>query len=262
MNKGICNYTIIPARKEPNETSEMVTQVLFGETYTITESASKWVNVEIDFDGYKGWIDEKLVTKIKNEDYENYKAANKRIVDKLLCTARIQKREGLHYLLMGSEINDLNENCFSIAGNSMELTFPLGGPVTQSKREKIIYAALQLLNIPYLWGGRSSFGIDCSGLVQTTCKIAGINMLRDASQQANQGKTISFIDEALPGDILFFDNSDGNIVHTGILLTSDTIIHASGSVRIDTIDHKGIFNQEKGEYTHKLRLIKNVVDSI
>ena len=260
MDKGICNYTIIPVRREPSEKSEMVTQILFGETYSICALPEKWAEIIIDFDGYKGWIDKKLVTHIEIEEYEKINNPNKKIVDKLFCTARIKEREGLHYLLMGSEICNLSNNCFSIAGISMDLTFPLVESAKQSKREIIIYTALQLLNIPYVWGGRSSFGIDCSGLVQTTCKVAGINMLRDASQQATQGKTINFVKEALPGDILFFDNSDGNIVHTAILLTSDTVIHSSGTVRIDSVDQQGIFNHEKGEYSHKLRLIKNIVE--
>ena len=260
MDKGICNYTIIPVRREPSERSEMVTQILFGETYSICTLIEKWAEIIIEFDGYKGWIDKKLITHIETDEFERINRLDKKIVNKLFCTARIKEQEGHYHLLLGSEIGPLNNNCFSIAGIQMELTSPHDGQSKQSKREKIINTALQLLNIPYLWGGRSSFGIDCSGLVQTSYKVAGIHMLRDASQQATQGKTLDFINDAIPGDILFFDNLDGNIVHTGILLTNNTVIHSSGTVRIDSIDQKGIFNHEIGEFTHKLRLIKRIVE--
>jgi len=115
------------------------------------------------------------------------------------------------------------------------------------------------LHAPYVWGGRSPFGIDCSGFTQMAYKIAGIQLLRDASQQATQGETISFISDARPGDLLFFDDEEGFITHTGILMPDSRVIHASGRVRVDKVDHQGIFDQESGKYTHKLRLIKKIL---
>jgi gamma-D-glutamyl-L-lysine dipeptidyl-peptidase len=115
------------------------------------------------------------------------------------------------------------------------------------------------LNSPYLWGGKTPFGIDCSGFTQMAYKLAGIKLRRDAWQQAEQGHTINLLEETEPGDLAFFDNDEGNIVHVGIILRDHKIIHAAGKVRIDSIDHYGINNKELKKYTHKLRLIKRMV---
>jgi cell wall-associated NlpC family hydrolase len=115
------------------------------------------------------------------------------------------------------------------------------------------------LNSPYLWGGKSPFGIDCSGFTQMVYKLCGIKILRDAKQQAQQGSALSFIEEAVPGDLAFFDNEEGKIIHVGIVLKNNKIIHASGCVRIDTLDHQGIYNASAKTYTHNLRVIKNIL---
>jgi cell wall-associated NlpC family hydrolase len=115
------------------------------------------------------------------------------------------------------------------------------------------------LNSAYLWGGRSIFGVDCSGFCQTVFRFIGIPLLRDAYQQASQGEAIGFLEETKLGDLAFFDNEEGRITHVGMLLDQDTIIHASGRVRMDTIDHLGIVNVDTGLHTHKLRIIKRML---
>jgi cell wall-associated NlpC family hydrolase len=107
-----------------------------------------------------------------------------------------------------------------------------------------------------MWGGRTPFGIDCSGFTQMVYRMAGIPLYRDVQQQALQGQVRGFAEEAQPGDLAFFDDEEGRIIHTGIVLEEGKIIHASGSVRIDTLDHQGIFNRDSGSYTHMLRVIR------
>ena len=127
-------------------------------------------------------------------------------------------------------------------------------------RESIALTAKELLNIPYLWGGRNFFGVDCSGLVHLVYKVNGIKMPRDSYQQAEIGTPLSFVEESQPGDLAFFENSEGKIIHVGIMLENQKIIHCSGKVRIDELDSSGIFNKEINEHTHKLRFVKNVLD--
>jgi cell wall-associated NlpC family hydrolase len=115
------------------------------------------------------------------------------------------------------------------------------------------------LNAPYLWGGKTPFGIDCSGFTQMVYKLNGYHLLRDASQQASQGIPLSFIEESEPGDLAFFDNEEGNIIHVGIMMENNYIIHASGKVRIDRLDHLGIYNADTNRHTHKLRVIKKII---
>jgi hypothetical protein len=129
-----------------------------------------------------------------------------------------------------------------------------------SRRAEIEDTALAFLNTPYLWGGRSFFGIDCSGLVQVVFKVAGISLPRNATQQIENGTRVQFVEEAAIGDLAFFDNDNGEVTHVGICLHKGRILHASGSVRIDTLDHQGIYNHEKRCYTHHLKVIKRVID--
>jgi cell wall-associated NlpC family hydrolase len=151
--------------------------------------------------------------------------------------------------LVNNEIT-LNGISYSILNGS------ISAPLSFEPRN-IISTAYSYLGCPYLWGGRSPFGIDCSGLTQMVFKMVNKLLPRDAWQQAlHEGEFIDLIAEAQAGDVAFFDNEEGNIIHVGILTGEGTIIHASGEVRIDSIDHQGIYNQQAKKYTHKLRIIK------
>jgi cell wall-associated NlpC family hydrolase len=162
-------------------------------------------------------------------------------------------------VLIGSSFHGLEGGSFS-AGEHEYFFDGLTEHIPQEcEREKVLEMAMMYLHSPYNWGGRSPFGIDCSGFTQMTYKLAGVQLLRDASQQATQGETISFISDAKPGDLLFFDDDEGMITHTGILLPENRVIHASGKVRIDNIDHQGIYDPRKGKYTHPLRMIKKIL---
>jgi cell wall-associated NlpC family hydrolase len=126
-------------------------------------------------------------------------------------------------------------------------------------KSNIVNTALLYLNTPYLWGGKTPFGIDCSGFTQMVYKLNGFNILRDASQQASQGEVLSFIEESSPGDLAFFDNNEGEITHVGIIMEDHRIIHAHGKVRIDLLDQSGIYNLDTKIHSHKLRMIKKIV---
>ena len=160
---------------------------------------------------------------------------------------------------MGSEIHNCSDKIFHFNNSKFELSYSLNSSKYSSQGEIIIFSALQMLNIPYLWGGRSSFGIDCSGLVQTSFKVAGIKLPRDASEQSKCGDLVYSIVDSKAGDLAFFENENGKIVHTGILISQDKIIHSSGYVRTDVIDKVGIFDLTTHEYSHKLHSIKRIV---
>ena len=260
---GISNLSSIPVRTEPKEKSEMCTQILIGEHFEIIEETEKWCKIKLNHDGYEGWIDAKMVTPLSAEEF-TYLSTNFQPVTSDIFNIVQQVNHYRNFLIVaGSTLPHFNNNdsTFKIADTAYRLE---GNAVIQSvefdKRSRIINAALTYFNAPYQWGGRTPLGVDCSGLTQIAYKIAGIKIPRDASEQVLLGDHFSFVEEALPGDLAFFDNEEGNIVHVGIIWEKNKIIHSSGKVRIDNIDHAGIFNGETRRYTHQLRVMKRLIN--
>ncbi|WP_124980766.1 C40 family peptidase [Nonlabens xiamenensis] len=250
MRYGICPISIAPLRKEAADTSEMVSQVLYGELFKIIEPRKKWSKIRLAHDKYEGWLDNKQLLEIDAEDYHNLLKSPIVYATDLLAHIT-HADQTLSTVTMGAYVSSapfLQDNSM-ITGTTSE---------GQSK-SKLIENALLLLNAPYLWGGRSPLGIDCSGFTQLVYRLNGIHLLRDASQQATQGEVLSFIEESEPGDLAFFDNNEGQITHVGLIMSDNYIIHAHGKVRIDRLDQSGIFNVEKHTHTHKLRVIKKII---
>tara|TARA_B110000503_G_C7093884_1_gene390651 strand:- start:471 stop:1232 length:762 start_codon:yes stop_codon:yes gene_type:complete len=251
---GICNLAIVPIRFEPSDRSEQVSQLLFGEHFKIIEQLPKWVFIELAYDGYKGWIDIKQFQYISEI---NYNILNDLPV--FLSSDLIEyistPAEHLISIAMGSSLAFIDHKDI----NTSDFVFE--GTKTFGKKDKseLIKTSYLYLNAPYLWGGKTPFGIDCSAFTQMVYKLNGYHLLRDASEQASQGEALSFIEESEPGDLAFFDNEEGKIVHVGIMMSDNYIIHASGKVRIDRLDHLGIYNVDTGRHTHKLRVIKKII---
>lgn len=261
MKYGVASISVIPMRGEPSEKSEMVSQLLLGECLTILEEKENWSYIENAYDGYKGWIDSKTITPVSRQYFEEYAEHSGYEVCPGICHAHDIIR-GDHILIpTGASLNYYNNETkeFEIADKKYKITSFID-VVNYKKSSEIVDMANALLNTPYLWGGRSAFGIDCSGFTQLLFKIAGIKLPRDASQQVHEGSPVNFVSEVKPGDVAFFDNEDGTIIHVGILDGEGSIIHASGKVRKDAFDQQGIFNNRLGKYTHKLRIIKRMVE--
>jgi len=241
----------LPLRREPSERSEMVSQLLFGEWAESTGTAGNWIQLRTLFDGYSGWADKNAL--IAGDRSESAEA----LVTVPYTRVRAGKTGRIHYLPAGSVISDYSGDSFSLAGEDYiierEEDLSIPGP-----QHPFAQTGEQLCSIPYLWGGRSGFGFDCSGLTQFICRLRGYAIPRDAGMQSLVGTTINFVHEALPGDLLFFDNEEGQIVHTGLVINEGMILHASGAVRIDRFDHQGIFHGERKAYSHKLRVIKRI----
>jgi hypothetical protein len=251
---GICNLSIIPLRFEASDKSETVSQVLFGEYFEIIEMQKQWFKIRLAFDSYEGWIDRKQCQQITAENYEVLsKEAD--ILNTDLVEYVSTKNNVLLPITLGASLSFLNHPEINIDN------FEFEGLKTSGKKPKnnVVLTAYNYLHSPYLWGGKTPFGIDCSGFTQMVYKLNGYFLLRDASQQATQGEVLSFIEESEPGDLAFFDNEDGKIIHVGIVLEDNYIIHASGKVRIDRLDHLGIYNAETNRHTHRLRVIKKII---
>lgn len=243
-NFGICTLSIVPLRAEPGDKSEMVSQLLYGDTFSVLGRAVKWVQVETTFDSYKGWVDAKQIREFDEKNLPEKLTFSADLVEHVT-----DENNQLLTIVLGSDVSHLKKLNHQFEGNTCS---------GKSDKGKLVEISLMYLNSPYLWGGKSPFGIDCSGLVQMVYKLAGYRLPRDAWQQANVGETLSFIEESEPGDLAFFDNSEGKIVHVGIILGNHQIIHAHGKVRIDKLDQYGIFNTDTNKHSHQLRVIKKV----
>jgi|SRR5690625_588147 len=249
MQYGICNLNCVPVRRENSDTSEMVTQILFGDHFEIIEKQKKWSKIRIAFDQYEGWIDNKQYHSLTKDEFETYhQNPDSFLID--LVDFAVDSNHLLTLLSMGANLKALP--IFNLECEGQQTNQPL-------PKDKLIEIAANYLNAPYLWGGKTPFGIDCSGLTQMVYKIGGYSLFRDANQQVNQGIPLSFIEESEPGDLAFFDNEEGKIIHVGIMMENNYIIHAHGKVRIDRIDHTGIFNVDTNLYSHRLRVIKKIV---
>jgi len=246
---GVCLLSIVPMRAEPSERSEMVSQLLFGEYFIIIGQNEKWLHIKSGVDGYEGWVSTNMVNDLPDGFLKNDSSA-------IVCSPYIiYEAAGKRIHLPGGSLLPSNaiHSSFRLAG----VKYVFFGGMERPESCEISAYAMQYLGAPYLWGGKTIFGIDCSGLVQIACRMAGCWLPRDASQQEQVGTEVSF-DRAAANDIAFFCNDNGQIVHTGILCNANSIIHASGCVRIDRFDEHGICNENENRYTHKLHSIRRI----
>jgi gamma-D-glutamyl-L-lysine dipeptidyl-peptidase len=257
-NFGICRLSIVPVRAAAGHKQEQVTQLLFGDHYEVTAFSAdrKWLSVRIFADGYEGWIDSAQHTEISEEFFEYINRAELKITTDLTSSLLYNKSPlvipiGSVIPISGSELFRMEEQ-FAFNGEAKSLGL-------KRDFEYLKGIALKYLNAPYLWGGKGPFGIDCSGFVQMVFRICGFRLLRDSSQQANQGKLIKSFGEIKAGDLLFFKDTEGRIVHVGIYFGDHKIIHASGRVRIDTVTEAGIHQPETKIITHTFSHIRRML---
>jgi hypothetical protein len=250
MNYGICKLSAIAMRKEARHGSEMVSQLLYNETYIVLDRTSEWILVQAENVGsvlrqaqepqlfYEGWIQAKQLVEIGEEEYKALKGQKLYLTDK-----PIVEYDG-KFLSLGTPLYEPHPDAVEMP--------------SAFHPELMVDHAKKLLNAPYLWGGRTAMGIDCSGLVQVCARLSGLLLPRDASQQIECGELVYFLPETQPGDLAFFGNDEGKITHVGIVMENEQIIHASGQVRIDYLDQTGIFNKERNEHTHLLQVVKRM----
>jgi cell wall-associated NlpC family hydrolase len=254
----IINTPLIPIRTESNERSEMVSQLLFGQQIEILETLDKWYYIKNLADNYEGWIAKKTINRrffTQNPvDTSAFKAAKTPMV---ICfmTSSVDKV----ILPGGSMLPPLTREQFELGGELYQIAQLEPVYTKNDTGQLVVELAQQYTNAPYLWGGKSILGLDCSGLVQVVYSMLGIFLPRDASQQVEQGEVVDFLSETQPGDLAFFADEEENISHVGILINSHQIIHASGTVKKEIIDSHGIISSFTGEYSHHLRVIKRII---
>jgi cell wall-associated NlpC family hydrolase len=250
IDYGVIILPVIPMRESASHKSEMISQLIFAESVVVINETLDWVFVRNFADNYEGWIERKQLFIISELEFDRWNQLQKQTIGNTTETIFCENSKTSISLPAGAKI-------------PFEFTFEIGSlsfshSLSIEPQTELSAISKKFLNAPYLWGGKSFMGFDCSGFTQTVFKIINIDLPRDASQQADEGLVVDFLEEVQSGDLAFFHNAEGKITHVGILLSPSEIIHCSGSVKIDIIDHHGIFNQTSGTYTHELRVIKRI----
>lgn len=231
--KAICNVTITPLRYESEDFSLMISQLLYGEKVSVLEEYKGFSKVLTKFDNVTAWVDKRHLTEISEDDFKDKNTK--------ICSENFYAKHklGQQLILLGSELMGQKETI-------------------KTEAEAIIKTAYELLHTPYLLGGRSIMGFDASGFVQMIFKINGIALPREACQQSKKGESLFFLGENQAGDVAFFENEQGEIIHVGLMLENNQIIHVHDRVRIDQLDTTGIYNADEKKHTHKLRFVKRM----
>lgn len=250
MQYGICPLSIVPIRTTPDDASEMSSQLLYGEHFKVLEHRKKWSKIRVAHDNFEGWTANNQITLIPEDVYQQLDSQNSPKISSDIISHICTEDGMLLLILLGSMVGSSPLMNHSFEGSHMEEINP---------KESLVDTAFMYLKAPYLAGGKTPFGTDCSGFAQMVYKINGYALERKAERQSKQGEALSFIEESEPGDLAFFDDQDGIIDHVGIILKDNYIIHVNGHVRIDRLDHTGIFNTQEKLYTHKLRVIKKII---
>lgn len=258
MTYAICALSAVPVRNSSSHSSEMISQLLFGELAEVLDSKGRqWLKVRCQSDNFVGWVDAHQLKAVTQAEFDLYQTDYAYILD------------FFHPAMAAQHVLPLTIGCHLPCFDGLRLqfcgeTYTFSGQAVMPSHIKpdaafLLKVARRYLNAPYLWGGRSPMGIDAPGLVQVVFKMAGFRLPREAEEQVFMGEQIDFVEQALPGDLAFFENQAGRISHVGIVLPDRQVIHAYGQVRIDKLDHFGIFNAEQRRYTHRMRVIKRLL---
>ena len=255
---GVASISITPLRKEAAEQSEQVSQLLFGETYAVIKQVKKWLLIQLTHDKYTGWISSSQHTAISKKEYDQHLNSPTHYAFDLSASA--DNGQQALPITVGSMLPYFDGMQCKLANNTKwkyhGLALEASNLLSPDRLVKIVN---RYLNAPYLWGGRTPFGIDCSGFTQMVFRFFDTLLPRDASEQSQLGRNIDLIESTQVGDLAFFKNENEQITHVGILIAPQQIVHASGKVRIDFIDNHGILNEEINQYSHRLAFCKRIL---
>lgn len=220
---------LAPVMAEPSVRAEQVTQLVLGETAEVAGREGEWLSIRRHLDGYAGWVHSGYARELAADAAAAWRDAASALSDGAQLTvgrdlvmaplaSRLQLEDGLVTLPDGR------------AGRVLAGTVREAGAAVEAARATPaeVWALEHFRGTPYQWGGLTPMGVDCSGLVQTTCFMRGLTVPRDASQQAQFGVSVPLA-EARPGDLLFFRSESGadRVTHVAFLAENATLVHST-----------------------------------
>lgn len=256
---GVVLQPLVAARLSASERSEMVTQYLFGDILLVEKEDSEFYFVTSLYDNYSGWVCKgsiHLVGDVSLLELKTTYMSTAQLADVFNLSDRSIIRLPLGSRLIG--YNELNGR-FGINGCEYQIHPSFVVNTQPASLEGILETAFSFKNAPYLWGGKTTLGIDCSGFVQQVYAIHGFELPRDARQQVEVGSAVDTLADAKQGDLLFFSSTvSSDISHVGLFLDSNRVIHASINVHVDSLDDVGIINKTTGSHSHLLKAIRRL----
>ena len=252
---------MVPVRAEAREGAEQNTQMLFGEICEVLEEKPRWNRIKLELDGQEGWVDSKMICPMKSDELASYRAACEHSAKVIfpVVYAMSENNGQTIPLTAGTCLPNYENGRFEVLGVGFRIDPSMvSTQALELNQTNLLQTVRFFLNTPYLWGGKNALGMDCSGFTQIILSLFGKSLLRNASEQANQGVRVAKLQEAQAGDLAFFDHQDGKISHVGIIIDPERIIHCSGRVKVEKLDEIGIFNAGTGEYSHHLVQIQRI----
>ncbi len=262
LKYGICNTGTAPVFKDPSMRSEQITQIILGETFDVLEIKDDWVRIRLHFDGYIGWVYKPQVVLMDEPKFSEYVQKQKiEFISNLgfIYSKPDKNSTALRDVVICSILNyieikngwlkiELPDETYGFIRKNEARKFKFA---ERPKPDDIIQTAKRFLGVSYIWGGKTPKGFDCSGFVQTVFRINGVQLPRDSDMQWKIGKYVGKdFKKFKKGDLLFFSSDGKRITHVGIYTGKDKeIIHASGFVRLNSLDKKSKLYSERLERT-------------
>ncbi|MBT3254616.1 MAG: C40 family peptidase [Candidatus Marinimicrobia bacterium] len=244
---GIITEPYIMGRYKPVDHKQEGTEMLYGEPVRLIREKGDYLQVQSAI-GYLGYIPKDALRRVNLQEWNRYQ------IGKQAVFISNDTLDNGVVIMMGSRLSYLeNEKVLMADGEEVMLPqehYKIIDPAVNPLRQEILTSAQQYLGLPYVWGGRSADGVDCSGFVMQCYALNNINLPRDSDEIANVGRMVGYpgwMDAMLPGDVLFFAGSRRMITHTAIYMGDGKVIHSLGKgVQIESM------NPEDANYSESL----------